>query len=337
MQLPKHSHILDDAVFGVIEPFSTVAESLAQVQSVIIEQLSCSPQTAGIEQMLGHIRSRSGKMLRPGLVLLSGLCCGKIGPEHIQVAAIFEIIHEATLLHDDVIDDADKRRGQYALNKLYGNESAVLLGDFLLSRVFGMSADLPSDIAKEIASAAGRTCQGELNQNLQKKNWQLNEDQYIEIITDKTAAIFGSCCQIGAQLGGADENMSQRIGSYGLNLGIAFQIVDDVLDIIGDEEKAGKTLGTDLSATKPTLPLIHLLGSVSESKRKEIIDIVDSGEQNAGSTLSTMFTDNGCLEYSRACVRRYIDEAIKALESVPESTARTALIETAEFVASRVA
>lgn len=335
MESPNRSHIPANRLYQVIEPFSIIGEHLRRVQALIYEQLCEHPQTAGIEQLLAHIRSRSGKMLRPGLVLLSGLCCGPLCAEHIQVAAIFEIIHEATLLHDDVIDEADKRRGQEALNRLYGNESAVLLGDFLLSRVFGMSAELDSDVAKVIAWAAGVTCQGELNQNLGKRNWELTQQQYIDIVADKTAEIFRSCCLIGARLGGGSQDTAAKLADYGLNLGVAFQIADDLLDIVGDEEKAGKTLGTDFVETKPTLPLIHLLRSAGDRHRARIISLVSGGEPDLRKKLAVMLGDNGSLDYSRSCVRQYVDQAIESVESLPDCAAKTALIDTAEFVAAR--
>jgi octaprenyl-diphosphate synthase len=335
MKPPNRLHIPDNDTSRVITPFAIIAEQLGQVQVLISQQLCEHPQTAGFERLIAHIRSQSGKMLRPGLVLLSGLCCGRLCAEHIKVAAIFEIIHEATLLHDDVIDEADKRRGRRALNKLYGNESAVLLGDFLLSKVFSMSAQLHNDTAGAIAAAAGKTCRGELNQNLHKRNWQLAEQQYIEIVTDKTAEIFRSCCLIGAQLARADEETIQRLGNYGLNLGIAFQIADDVLDIVGDEEKAGKTLGRDFAETKPTLPLIHLLASADKERREQIIDFAGRGEPGWRNEVAALLADNGSLDYSRSCVRRYIEQATESLADLEDSAAKTALVDTAEFVVAR--
>lgn len=319
----------------MIKPFSIIEEYLPGVRAVISEQLCGHPHTDGIDRLIEHIRSQSGKMLRPGLVLLSGLSCGQVGDEHIKVAAIFEIIHEATLLHDDVIDEAEKRRGQRSLNRLYGNESAVLLGDFLLSKVFSMSARLNSDVAAAIATAAGITCQGELNQNLQKRNWGLTQEQYIEIIANKTAEIFRSCCHIGAMLSSADADTAQKFGNYGLNLGIAFQIADDVLDITGNEEKAGKTLGTDFIETKPTLPLIHLLGSVNGKRREEIINLINRAGPKDLREVAIILANNGSIEYSRDCARQYVNKAIGSLEPLPDSNAKSALIDTAGFVANR--
>lgn len=341
MVSPTRSHIQVKPAFAVIKPFSIIEERLQQVQTVIGESLRGEPldrraQTKDIQQLLTHIRSQSGKMLRPGLLLLSGLCCGQINDEHITVASIFEIIHEATLLHDDVIDEARKRRGQSTVNELYGNASAVLLGDFLLSTVFSTSAELKPSLAKDIAAVAGSTCRGELNQNFQKRNWQLSEDQYIRIIADKTAAIFSSCSKTGAELSGADKTLAENFARFGLKLGIAFQIADDILDIVGDEKKAGKTLGTDLFEAKPTLPLIHLLSTIADGKRDDIITLVETGRAEVRSELAAIMTNNGSLEYSRRQVRRYIDQSSSALEPVPQCPAKKALLDTAQFVLSLI-
>jgi len=332
MESAKQSQISANGPGRAIKPFAIIDQYLLEVQNVISERLCEHPQTAGIEKLISHILAQSGKMLRPALVLLSGMSCGKILDEHIKVAAIFEIIHEATLLHDDVIDDADKRRGQKSLNKLYGNASAVLLGDFLLSVVFSMTARLNNDIASQIAEAAGRTCRGELEQNLQKRNWNLSQQQYIEIIADKSAHIFKSCCSLGAKLSNADYNKIEMLGDYGLNLGIAFQIADDLLDIIGDEEKIGKTLGTDFVETKPTLPLIHLLANSDAKQKNKIIALVDNNELKE---LAKLLTENGSIEYAGQTVRQYVQEAVQSITSLPDSPARSALFETASLVASR--
>jgi octaprenyl-diphosphate synthase len=335
MESPKQSQILNNGLYRVIKPFSIIEEHLLCVQAEISGQLYEHPHTEGIERLITHIHSRPGKMLRPGLVLLSGLSCGQVNCEHIKVAAIFELIHEATLLHDDVLDEADKRRGQQSLNRLCGNESAVLLGDFLLSKVFSMSARLNSDVAGAIAATAGITCQGELNQNLQKRNWNLTQEQYIEIIADKTAEIFRSCCHIGARLSSAEEDTARKLGDYGLNLGIAFQIADDVLDIVGNEEKAGKTLGTDFAETKPTLPLIHLLASSNGERREQIISFISRAGPEASNEVAEILASNGSVEYSRDCVRQYVSRAINSLRSLPDSEAKSALVDTAKFVANR--
>ncbi|GAG45675.1 unnamed protein product, partial [marine sediment metagenome] len=228
---------------------------------LVNEQLaSCSES---VRPLLEHLNTQGGKMIRPGLVLLSyhsvcDQCEKKTQYEAVRIAAIVEIIHNATLLHDDVIDEGQKRRGLPTVNSLWGNESAVLLGDFLLSKVFKMCADLKPRFQKIIAAAAARTCEGELRQIIQKQNWQLSEPEYIDIITEKSAAFFSSCCSLGGLLADASETEARLLTCFGLNVGIAFQITDDLLDIVGDESKTGKTSGSDVDKNKLTLAVIHL-------------------------------------------------------------------------------
>jgi len=266
-------------------------------------------------------------MLRPGLVLLSGGAVGKITDEHIRIAAIVEIIHNATLLHDDVIDEGQKRRGAPTINSLCGNESAVLLGDFLLSRAFKMCTDLQPQVTKIIASAAGRTCEGELRQITQRRNWQLDESEYIDIITEKTAALFSSACLLGGLLACGSEVQVRSLSDFGLNTGIAFQITDDLLDVIGDEGETGKTLGSDVDKNKLTLATIHLLRTVDESGRDAVINgVCDKGAP------AEMLRRYGSLEYAHSRAQEFVSKAIGSLAGLRESEAKNALIETARFV-----
>jgi octaprenyl-diphosphate synthase len=319
-------------VFG---GFSIVEDELARVRRLIGEQLSdCSEPVRGLVEYVG---SHGGKMLRPGLVLLSGAACGKITREHIRVAAIVEMIHNATLLHDDVVDEGKSRRGIATVNCLKGNESAVLLGDFLLSRVFKMCAGLNSGVCEIIASAACRTCEGELMQVLERGNWRLGESEYIEIIADKSAALFGVACLLGARLSGGGRREVKHLADYGHNTGIAFQIVDDLLDITGDENDMGKTLGRDADKDKVTLPVIHLLDSAGKKEKSKVIELL-SGRKNAKrgtAELVKMLINEGCLEYARRRARQFSEKAIEALAGLRESEAKDALIETARFVVSR--
>jgi octaprenyl-diphosphate synthase len=247
--------------------FSIIAEELAQVRSLIErELLDCSEPVRGLA---AYVSSSKGKMVRPGLVLLSGLACGKVTEKHIRAAAIVEMIHNATLLHDDVVDEGKSRRGVPTLNSMQGNESAVLLGDFLLSRVFRMCMGLGRRAAEVIASFAARTCEGELRQIAQRGNWRLSESEYIEIIAEKTAAMFSGACVLGAMLAGAGKSQVQMLADYGRKTGIAFQITDDLLDLIGDETQTGKQVGNDLDKNKLTLPVIHFLQVADEANRGE--------------------------------------------------------------------
>ena len=276
-------------------------------------------------------------MIRPGLVLLSGKYYNCINESHINVAACIEMVHHATLLHDDVIDDGLQRRGKPTINSLWGNESAVLLGDFLLSHVFKLSSKLEPKVIKVVAESAVRLCEGELRQIVQKDNWQISEPEYISIITEKSAALFSNSCYLGALLAQADEEQAKLFSDYGLNAGIAFQITDDLLDIVGDEKRTGKTIGCDADKHKPTLAVIHLLNSVENPKREELISNYLDGDDDKDKrqTFIKMLKDSGSLEYASKQAQKYVSNAIQELESLPPNQTKITLIETARFMADR--
>jgi octaprenyl-diphosphate synthase len=313
-----------------VPAFRLINDELGQVKELINEQLLCCPDEIGIRRLVEHLNGCGGKMIRPGLVLLAGGAVGKITYKHIRIAAIMEMIHNATLLHDDVIDEGQRRRGQATVNSLWGNESAVLLGDFLLSKVFKMCTDLEPQVAKIIATAAGRTCEGELRQIAQRENWQLSETEYLDIITEKSAALFSGCCYLGGFLGGAGEIEVRMLSDFGLNLGIAFQITDDLLDIIGDEVKTGKTLGSDVDKNKLTLAVIHLLGVMDEKGR---IAVINSLCNKAG--MVKMLRSSGSLEYAYGRAQEFAEQAIATIEGFNQSECKNALIELTRFAAQR--
>jgi octaprenyl-diphosphate synthase len=279
-------------------------------------------------------------MLRPGLVLLShravseGLTEKKDVEVSIRVAAIVELIHNATLLHDDVIDEGRKRRGQPTINSLYGNESAVLLGDFLLGKVFKVCAELEPEIARIVAATAIRVCEGELRQVSERRNWQLSEAEYIDIITEKSAALFSSCCRLGGLTGGADVKQQQSLADFGLSLGIAFQIGDDLLDIIGDEEKTGKTVGSDFDKSKLTLPVIHLLRAADKKQSDMIKERLNASRKGEGA-FTEVLKRFGSLKYAQDRVRDFVAEAVQALSGLRDGDAKDALIETSRYVEQR--
>jgi len=319
-----------------VPAFRLIDSQFSRVKALINEQLT-SPAGAGdVNRLLKHVRGRSGKMIRPGLVLLAGGCCGKITDEHIQIAAIVEMIHCATLLHDDVIDEGQKRRGRPTINNLWGNEAAVLLGDFLLGRVFEMCAELGPPVAKVIAGVAVRVCEGELRQIIQRQNWQLSESEYIDVITEKSAVLFSSSCQLGALSAQATETQARSLAEFGMNAGIAFQITDDLLDIIGDESKTGKTLGRDADKHKLTLAVIHLLGAAGEREKGAVISSYLERKQYDKEALREMLGRYGSLEYTHSRAQEFVARAVGALGDLKESAAKDALIETAKFITGRV-
>lgn len=333
MNLYSEKQIKSRNVSSFIKPFAIIEKNLNEVRTVIDKELNSETNSEAIRRLLGFTQARSAKMLRPGILLLSGLCCDNLTSHHIKTAAIFEIIHNATLLHDDVIDQATKRRGSNTVNTLYGNESAVLLGDFLLSKVFKMSAKLDPKIAEIIAMAAEKTCRGEINQNLQRNNWQLTTQQYIQIITDKTAAIFSDACALGAQLAGSDKVTVEAFADFGLNFGIAFQLADDLIDLTSDENSAGKK-GCDIENANATLPIIRLICQTSDDKKNDLIDKLRKAGDNKQvlDEIKLMLKQQGAVDYTKSKIIEYKTRAIDSISAIDYSNAKKALADTADFV-----
>ncbi len=323
----------------VIPFHEPVKAELDRVKQLINEQLSVSSgnqNNPDMNKLLESLRNRSGKMIRPGLILLVGKYYNCITEKHINTAACIEMVHHATLLHDDVIDDGLQRRGKPTINNLWGNEAAVLLGDFLLSHVFKLSSELGEKVIKNVADSAVRLCEGELRQILQKDNWQMSEPEYISVITEKSAALFSNSCYLGAILAEADEEQAKQFSDYGLNAGIAFQITDDLLDIVGDEKRTGKTIGCDADKHKPTLAVIHLLNSVKKAERENLIKTyLDSGNDKREEFIEKLKT-SGSLDYASKQAQKYVSKAIQSLNSLPQNQTKTTLIETAKFMANRI-
>ena len=338
MQSSAHSNTSDSQ--NVIPCLKLIQSELKQVRKIINQQLIFSSKgkksPKGISTLLESVRSRSGKMIRPGLVLLSNRAVsGNLsGKNVLQVAACIEIVHHATLLHDDVIDEGMQRRGKPTINNLWGNESAVLLGDFLLSHVFKLSSELEPEVINVIARAAVRLCEGELKQIVQKDNWLMSESEYIDVITEKSAALFSYSCYLGAVLSRANKRQAKILSDYGLNAGIAFQITDDLLDITGDEKRTGKTTGSDAEKHKPTLAVIHLLKTVDQKTRTKLIKTYLNGNYKQESFIE-MLKKSGSLEYAQKQAQKYVAKAINTLKKLPQSEAKNALIETAKFMTNR--
>jgi octaprenyl-diphosphate synthase len=316
----------------IVSKLTVISGDLDAVKDRIAEELVVN--SAAVGQRLEHVASATGKMVRPGLVLLCGKCCGGAVDDHIEVASIIELVHMATLLHDDVIDHADSRRNVETANSIWGNESAVLLGDFVLSKAFSMSAKLGDKRIFEIlADTAIRICQGELEQNAQRNNWRLSESEYFEIIQSKTASLFASSCELGALAAGADEKTVKVFSEFGENLGIAFQVADDLIDITGAQEGEGKTLGRDIAEGKPTLPMIHLMAALKADEADKLTDELSNGLKPEN--YEEMLFGCGSLEYSRKVAREYCDRAIKCLDGVQDSESKELLGDIVRVVMDR--
>ena len=310
----------------------SVADDLAAVRGCISAQLVTGDDS--IDAMLKQIGLRNGKMLRPAMVLLVAKSCANITETHIRIATIVELLHAATLLHDDVLDEAQSRRRVSTANCLWGNESAVLLGDFLLGKVFVMCSRLDRrDIARVLSDTAVEICRGELSQNIQRRNFDLTQSRYYEIVKDKTAALFSACCYVSSVAAGDEEQRNLRLREFGLKVVMAFQITDDLLDIVGDEASVGKTLGTDLATEKITLPIIHLLSTVDEGQRLSLIKKLTGKVERA--ELRDMLEATGSLDYTRAVAQRYCDEAVALIETMEDLSDKDGLPAIARSMAAR--
>ena len=251
------------------ELFSSIGVDLAESARIFSDELRNEHPL--IREFCEHIEQFHGKQLRPALLLLCARACGESRPEHRILAAVVEMVHIATLVHDDVLDDADIRRKAETVSRRWGNEQAVLLGDYLFSHAFRLCSSLDDQYASQlIGRTAVRLSSGEMLQVGHRDNYDLTEDEYFEIIAGKTASLIGTCCRLGARYAGADDLTVRRMDEFGTGLGFAFQITDDLLDLLGDEKVVGKSLGRDIDKGKLTLPLIHHLRNCDDRRRREM-------------------------------------------------------------------
>lgn len=314
--------------------YAPIRAELDQVEESLEREFSS--QDPFVDRLARHGFRLGGKRLRPALVLLSAQACGAIRPEHLVLGAVMEIVHTATLLHDDVLDEATIRRHQDTVNARWNNESSILLGDFLLSRAIERVAEIDSPYAfRVIGSAARLVCEGELRQVQWRGNFDLSEEQYLGVIADKTAALTACCCHLGAYYSGAAPELCERLARFGRLLGIAFQIADDLLDVLGDEATTGKSMGTDLEKQKPTLPLIRLLGRASQHDRAEILAILTRSDNHRCEALRPWLRNYDAISYAHAQAVDYARRAALELEPVSGSVARQMLLALTEFVVSR--
>ncbi len=255
------------ARLALADLYAPIADELADAERIFQEELAS--HFPFVQHLVDHCADFQGKRLRPALVLLSGRACGRVNPSHSVIAAVVEMIHTATLVHDDILDEAMVRRHAATVNAEWGNETAVLLGDFLFTHAFHLAASLESTRAcRWIGHATNKVCEGEMQQVHHRGNLDLDEPSYFAIVEGKTAELTAVSCRLGASYAGASESRVAAMDRYGRELGIAFQIADDVLDLWGDERVTGKSLGTDLEKQKLTLPLIYLLRLVTPAQAR---------------------------------------------------------------------
>lgn len=301
-----------------------VSADMEAVNRLIRERLASD--VVLINQISEHIIAAGGKRLRPMLVLLAARALGYRGNDHLQMAAIIEFIHTSTLLHDDVVDESDLRRGRKTANALWGNAASVLVGDFLYSRSFQLMVELDRmPVMRILANTTNAIAEGEVLQLLHVHNPDTDEAAYLRVIERKTAVLFAAATRLGALLAGATDAQQAAMERFGLALGYAFQIADDVLDYTADASTLGKNLGDDLAEGKATLPLIHALTRVDADTRARMAAAIEQGDTGALPEIVDAIRASGSLEYSQRIARTYADEAIAALDTLPESPQLAAL------------
>lgn len=309
----------------------------AQMQAVNRRiQESLESDIVLIRSLAAYIVNSGGKRLRPVTLLLGNRALN--GPDDVAVnlAAVIEFIHTATLLHDDVVDASDLRRGNATANAVWGNEASVLVGDFLYSRAFEMMVEADSmTVMRVMAETTNRIAEGEVMQLLNAHSPDVTEAQYLETITRKTAKLFESAGRLAAIVAGADPATHDALARYGLHLGIAFQIVDDLLDYTQDAEEMGKQQGDDLAEGKPTLPLIHALSQACESDQSLIRSAVENGERKQFERIASIIESTGALAYTSRRAREEAAVAKSALACLPDSRYRSALEALADFSVAR--
>ena len=297
-----------------------ISSELARVEALLKSELETG--NSSIREMLEYVGELGGKRLRPCLLLLAAKACGEPTEESVRLSAVVELVHTATLVHDDVLDKALVRRHKQTVHERWDVPSSILIGDWLFAHAYGLANRGSSTIpGRWIADAAKQVCEGEILQGQSIRHFEIGIEDYIELLEAKTGALCAVSCSLGAWSGGGDETACHRLQRFGLKLGTAFQVYDDWLDVWGNQEHAGKTLGTDLSSFKPTLPALRALSAVDTEDRLRLIRSLNQGDDHALVELQQAIIDSDASEFTLTYAKRLIAEAIEQLDSLTESAA----------------
>ena len=311
-----------------------IADDMRAVDEVIRQRLHSD--VALVRQIAEYIVGSGGKRLRPALVLTVARAFGYHGTHHHELAAVVEFIHTATLLHDDVVDESELRRGRETANAAFGNAAAVLVGDFLYSRAFQMMVSVGDmRVMQVLSDATNVIAEGEVLQLMNCGNADVDVPAYLKVIRYKTAKLFEASARLGAILGGADETVERRLGEYGMHLGTAFQIIDDVLDYSSEDAATGKHLGDDLAEGKPTLPLILAMERGTPEQAALVRDAIENGRREAFPDVLAAITACGALDAARAAAREEADAALEKISALPTSVFAEALLQLPAFAVER--
>jgi octaprenyl-diphosphate synthase len=311
-----------------------IGPELLEAEQILADELRS--ENPYVSDILEHSTRFRGKRLRPMLLLLTAKACGGIRQDHKILSAVVEMIHLATLVHDDVLDEASTRRHVATVNSRWNNETSVLFGDYLFTHSFHLASSLETTYAcRRIGRSTNIVCEGELSQIKERGNLDLSEATYFKIIDGKTAELTALCGHLGAKYAANCEALIAPMEQYGRSLGLAFQIADDVLDLMGNEKKTGKTLGSDLDKQKLTLPLIRLLATVSDADAAEIRRLLAQPDETTRQQLTPYFERSDAFEYTSKRAQSLAAEARSQLDGLPNSSAKRILSEIADFAVQR--
>ena len=314
---------MPQSVLPPLDLYGPIAPDLEEVERILNRSLrNRHPRVA---QVVDHVRHYRGKRLRPVLLLLAARACGRVTTHHYILGAVAEMIHTATLVHDDVLDGARVRRRVATVNALWGVQTSVLLGDYLFTHAFHLASTVDVTACRLIGEATDRVCEGELCQVLNRGNLDLTEAEYFDLIDGKTAELTACCCRLGALYSGASSEVVESLARFGRRVGQAFQITDDLLDLVGDEKATGKSLGTDIEQGKLTLPLIHLLQSAPEALAARARQLLRGTDHPRRDLLRPCLLEAGSLEYARRRALDLAEQARSDLACLPPSASRSLL------------
>ena len=313
---------------------SFIAQDMSIVDDVIREKLHS--HVLLIRQVSEYIINSGGKRLRPALVILSAGAFGYPGKFHYHLAAVVEFIHTATLLHDDVVDESELRRNKETANALFGNAASVLVGDFLYSRAFQMMVEVNNmRVMQVLADATNTIAEGEVLQLLNCRDPHVTEENYLQVIRYKTAKLFEAASRLGAILGNATPEEEEAMAIYGMHLGTAFQLIDDMLDYSGNNQDTGKNLGDDLAEGKPTLPLIYAMRVGTTEQANIIRKAIEDGGKDGFQPVLNVIRQTTALDYAKQCSEAEIATATAAIASLPDSENKECLLQLARFAVTR--
>ena len=313
---------------------SPIKSDLLAVNEVI--RASLHSEVPLVNQVAGHIIQGGGKRLRPSTLLLVGGLFGPVRKEHHELAAVIEFIHTATLLHDDVVDQSTKRRNHKTANTIFGNAASVLVGDFIYSRAFQMMVKINHmKVMEVLANTTNTIAEGEVLQLLNIHNASIEDEDYLKVVYYKTAKLFESAAELGAIIGGADDNDIKALAQFGKHMGIAFQLIDDVLDLSGNPEEIGKNLGDDLAEGKPTLPLLYAMKKGSDEQKNIIRAAIENGGLTELESVLNAVKETKALEYVRELAKEEIEKGEKLIQHITSSVYKDALLALTQFVTTR--